>query len=102
VGKTFEEHNVAGKGSRRRKGNEKRFRSNFNGIFGQEWEIWVGGCRTKDVDSMAGLIGTARGDTFKKACQNYFDGDKNFQPSCMRHWGCKLFDNEADAMRDSV
>ena len=47
------------------------------------------------------FIGTSLGSNFKEACDNLAIKDANFKKyyssNDLTYWGCKLFDNEADA-----
>ena len=68
----------------------------------QLYEVWAEGHRATGDSSEASLMGEARAATFKEACKlvmqrtgrfSYYDEEHN------DYWGCKLFDNEADARR---
>lgn len=70
------------------------------------WEIWCEGYHVNEGKSPAVLFGLAWGDTFAEACIKYFETDKRraakevemyFKPDRLTYWGCRLFDNEADA-----
>ena len=65
------------------------------------YEIWSEGFVVMEGYSKAHLHGYAKGNTFKEACINYAKTDKEFEfyfdSERMTYWGCKLFDNEADA-----
>jgi hypothetical protein len=67
------------------------------------FEVWSEGYRATGERGEAFYHGSASGESFKEACielaarkpafSTYFDRD------ALTHWGCKLFDNEADARR---
>ena len=65
------------------------------------YEIWSEGFVVMEGHCKAHLHGYAKGNTFKEACINYAKTDKEFEfyfdSERMTYWGCKLFDNEADA-----
>lgn len=83
----------------------------------KEFEIWIEGYRATGEYATASYIGKAIGETFEEACRNfeypedfssmgikiYSKGEKltidkngGGRPSI---WGCRLFDNEADARK---
>lgn len=66
-------------------------------------EIWAEGYVVTGNIGHAQLVGTARGRTFQEACENYAAGHpefaKYFDAERLTHWGCRLFNNEADARR---
>ena len=70
-------------------------------ILMKKYEIWSEGFVVMEGRGKAQLHGYAEGNTFKEACINYAKSDKEFDfyfdPNRMTYWGCKLFDNEADA-----
>lgn len=65
------------------------------------YEIWSEGFVVMEGYGKAHLHGYTKGNTFKEACINYAKTDKEFEfyfdSERMTYWGCKLFDNEADA-----
>lgn len=65
----------------------------------REFEIWQEGYQCSGNASPAHLIGSARGATFHKACENYFEKhpDPLYNAGANTVWGCRLFDNEQDA-----
>ena len=67
----------------------------------KQYDIWSEGFRTNGEASGAFFIGTSLGSNFKEACNNFAIKDANFKRyynnSDLTYWGCKLFDNEADA-----
>ncbi len=67
-----------------------------------EYSIWMEGYRTSGEASGATCCGKFRGENFEHAClewakqcrePKYYDASKN------AYWGCKLFDNHADAAK---
>ena len=67
----------------------------------KQYNIWSEGFRTNGEASSAFFIGTSFGSNFKEACNNFAIKDANFKKyyssNDLTYWGCKLFDNEADA-----
>lgn len=67
----------------------------------KQYDIWSEGFRTNGEASGAFFIGTSFGSNFKEACDNLAIKDANFKryydDNKLTYWGCKLFDNEADA-----
>jgi hypothetical protein len=63
------------------------------------YAIWSEGYRATGEAAGAHYFGSAKGETFKDACVAHFKKDHYFNPKTMRHWGCRLFDNEADARK---
>lgn len=68
------------------------------------FEIWCEGYSvTGGPDNKALFLGRGEGETFNQACVNFFSENKNFSdyfnPDKLTYWGCKLFDNEADARK---
>lgn len=65
------------------------------------YEIWSEGFVTSFEAAGARFHGTSEGETFQEACENYAKKNENFaryfNPTYLTFWGCKLFDNEADA-----
>ena len=68
------------------------------------YDIWSEGYRIMCEQGRAHLMGTAQGNSFREACVNFFASYKepvdNFNEERLTHWGCKLFDNEADAKKN--
>jgi hypothetical protein len=66
-----------------------------------KFEIWEEGYCIQGNDGTAFLRGEAEGADFREACLRYFEKHPNpdFNPSTLAVWGCRLFDNEADARK---
>ena len=68
-----------------------------------KYEIWVEGFIATGDRSSAARLGSAEGETFKDACIELAKHSKVFKDyfdlETMRHWGCRLFDNEVDARK---
>lgn len=66
-----------------------------------KFEVWMEGHRATGEHSTADYLGVHEGENFKEACKNaleaegwsmgFYDGKTN------SYWGCRFFDNEADA-----
>jgi len=70
----------------------------------KEYEIWCEGFVTMESRSVAQLLGIIRAESFKSAVIEFFNRhDKTvndyFDEERMTFYGCKLFDNEADARK---
>ena len=70
----------------------------------KEFDVWSEGYQASGDSSRATYHGISEGRDFKDACINLAEFDRNFSkyfdPERITFWGCRLFDNEADA-RDS-
>jgi hypothetical protein len=67
------------------------------------YHIWIEGW-SAHVDQgereKAKLLGTVEAETFADACRSWFSAHpswSDFDADKLTHWGCRLFDNEADA-----
>ena len=67
------------------------------------FEIWSEGYAATGERAGAMFHGTAEGDTFQEACEQYSLMNpafgKCFNINGPTYWGCRLFDNEADARK---
>lgn len=72
------------------------------------WEIWAEGYLATGMDGIparASLMGRSKGETFLDACSQLFkanpkfDGTYYYDAKRNTYWGCRLFDNEADARK---
>jgi hypothetical protein len=63
------------------------------------WEIWSEGYVTTGQSSGAIRLGVIKAATFQEACDLHFGHEQDYDSKALRHWACKLFDNEADARR---
>lgn len=70
------------------------------------FEVWSEGYAVTGGSGQAQLIGEVEAETFAEACQKATDRAKaegkdygTFDPERLTLWGCRLFDNEADARR---
>jgi len=74
-----------------------------NGDRMKRFEIWSEGYAATGQSSGAIQIGIAGGHTFQEACKNwarvYCTSPECYNPDRNAYWGCKLFDNEAEARR---
>jgi len=72
-----------------------------------QWEIWTEGYLCSGMEGIpapAKFLGTSFAPSFKEACVAFFRGRDpkrygDFNPDTMQFWGCRLFDNEADARK---
>jgi hypothetical protein len=67
------------------------------------YEIWVGGYRCTGASERARFLGTASGESFVDACDNFmklYDPDnKYYDKERNTHWARRLFDNEQNARK---
>jgi hypothetical protein len=72
------------------------------------YQVWSEGYVVTGMESGATLLGTVVADTFDEAVQKVIDltpeENRHFyykhpEASQWRYWGCRLFDNEADARK---
>jgi hypothetical protein len=71
---------------------------------GKVFEIWSEGFRATGDIGTAHKHGEQEGEDFADACRKQFADDppndwgrSDFDPDRLTYWGCRLFDNEADA-----
>jgi hypothetical protein len=70
-----------------------------------KYEIWRTGFSITGNSEPACFIGFSYGDTFEEACKNYQDEITGKKLDLDAHypfpaiWGCRLYDNEADARK---
>jgi hypothetical protein len=66
-----------------------------------KFSVWMEGYEVTGNAAGAKLIGTIEADTFAQACAELMSkppwNDGNFNREQLTYWGCRLFDNEADA-----
>lgn len=71
----------------------------------KQYEIWSEGFADSRELHQAYLFGCGEGETFREACINFMNADKQhkelryFNVKDLTFWGCRLFDNEADARK---
>lgn len=71
----------------------------------KKYQIWSEGYLATGMDfpEPAKLWGEVEAESFQAACDGMFSGDAELQRYYDRErltvWGCRLFDNEADARR---
>lgn len=74
----------------------------------KQYEIWMEGYLCSGMDGIpanAMLLGTVEAESFKEACatlcspKGFQKHYGNFDSERLSVWGCRLFDNEADARR---
>ena len=62
-------------------------------------EVWREGYRITGESDGAVKLGEAQADTFEEACDIVCRGKADYDAKTRRVWGCRLFNNEADARR---
>lgn len=69
----------------------------------KKYEIWSEGYCASGDSAPATLLGVCGGDDFRDACINFANINEPFREEFdskqMTCWGCRLFDNEADARK---
>jgi len=63
----------------------------------KKYEVWAEGYKITGDSSGALLHGTAVAASFKEACDKVLKDSSTYNPETLTDWGCRLFDNEADA-----
>lgn len=65
------------------------------------YEIWSEGFNATGESGRATFHGASIGVDFKDACDRFAENNKDFKyyysPERLTYWGCRLFDNHADA-----
>jgi len=72
------------------------------------YDIWMEGCMTMDGGSYASFVETIEADSFQEACDrcklnrvidddSCYNGHNLYDSERRSYWGCRLFDNEAQA-----
>jgi hypothetical protein len=73
------------------------------GVVSTSWDIWSEGFAATGQRGRAYFHGTGHGSTFKEAVIDFASRDPEFaeyfDQKRMTYWGCRLFDNEADARK---
>lgn len=69
----------------------------------KQYQIWTEGYIATGESSGATYHGLSKGETFKQAIENFMeenDWDKKlYNSERLTFWGCKFYDNEADARK---
>jgi hypothetical protein len=82
---------------------EEMNKPEFEKVAFKHFEIWAEGYAATGESGRAIKMGEADGKDFKNACVNFAEKNdsfkKFFNPQYMNYWGCRLFDNEADARK---
>lgn len=63
----------------------------------REYNVWQEGYSITGNYAQASFVGSTTGKTFGEACRKLLGGDPDFNMNTLSVWGCRLFDNEADA-----
>lgn len=67
------------------------------------FDIWCEGFMATGESSGANSLGCCSGKDLKEACINFAKTNKDFanyfNEDRMTYWGCRIFDNEADARK---
>lgn len=66
------------------------------------YDIWCEGYAATGEHGTAFKFGSIEGASFRDACVAFFRNRENahyFNPEYLTYWGCRLFDNEADARK---
>jgi hypothetical protein len=69
----------------------------------REYEVWVEGFSAMEQKGQAGVFGRITTGSFKEACillaRDMPEAERYFNQERLTWWGCRLFDNEADARK---
>lgn len=71
----------------------------------KKFELWIEGYASSDGFGKAFRLGEFEGDNFDEAVMQYnliapeTQAQRDKTKSIWKIWGCRLFDNEADAMK---
>jgi hypothetical protein len=67
------------------------------------WTVWMEGYSATGESAGAHCVGTVEAETLPDAAEKLFADSKwagyEFNRERMTYWGCKIFDNEADARK---
>ena len=63
----------------------------------KSYDVWMEGYSATGDYAPAHHVGRVAADSFKEACIKLLNADSSFDEERLNSWGCKLFDNEADA-----
>lgn len=63
------------------------------------FEIWSEGFAATGQSGPAALLATVEASSFREACDKHLENSPNYDAAAGTHWGCHLFDNEADARK---
>lgn len=65
------------------------------------WQIWIEGYSITGNDSGASFLGAVEAETFIEACHKFYKANPeiSYDPVRNTQWGCRHFDNEADARK---
>lgn len=69
---------------------------------GRDWEVWAEGYAATGESGGATLLGHAIARTFREACDKVageLSDPKLYNSKQLTYWGCRLYDNEADARK---
>ena len=69
----------------------------------KKYEIWIEGYICQGDRGRAEFLGTQEAESFHEAVKRFYAQHKpnltTFDPNTLTDWGCRLFDNEADARK---
>ena len=63
------------------------------------YEIWSEGYAATGERGEAIKIGEAEAESFQEACNTLLRENGLYDSARLTYWGCRLFDNEADARK---
>ncbi|MCK4826614.1 hypothetical protein KA005_63320 [bacterium] len=71
------------------------------------YEIWMEGYAATQESDIAQYVGSVEAKSFKEACIKFSKTEEAtekqweefFNPTDLSFWGCRLYDNEADARK---
>lgn len=69
----------------------------------KKYQVWIEGFLATGEHARASLIGEVEANSFQEACDalcgKYTVHNENYNRENRTVWGCRLFDNEADARK---
>lgn len=69
----------------------------------QNYDVWMEGFAMNGTRATAGFLGTYNADSFLEACKMAWNDHReygNYDEEKNTIYGCRLFDNEAEARKD--
>lgn len=64
-----------------------------------EFEVWSEGYVITGNSGQAHMMGKIKANSFQEACDKLLLNDKYYNSERLSYWGCKLYDNRADASK---
>ena len=65
----------------------------------RKYEVWSEGFVCTGSEAQAFFYGTVEANSFQEACDIMLKDDPEYDSFSLSTWGCRLYDNEADARK---